>query len=226
MILVFDLDDTLYDERTFVMSGFAAVAQVLSPISGRSESALVERMVEIMERSGRGLIFNYLLEELSIDDEFLVTACVKAYREHEPRISLPTAHRRVLERLQGFPKYVVTDGNPGVQERKVRALGLESIFKEFFYTWAFGEQAAKPSLQCFHMICEKEQAPLSEIVYIGDDPSKDFVALKRAGAHTIRVRTGRFSELTAASEYEAALQINRLVDLPRALGLPSEEGTG
>ena len=29
MIIVFDLDDTLYDERTYVMSGFAAVAEML-----------------------------------------------------------------------------------------------------------------------------------------------------------------------------------------------------
>ncbi|HEX2953991.1 MAG TPA: HAD family hydrolase, partial [Bacillota bacterium] len=60
MVLVFDLDDTLYEELTFVKSGFRAVAGFLQERYGIPAQPSLELMLQKLE-GGRGRIFDDLL---------------------------------------------------------------------------------------------------------------------------------------------------------------------
>ena len=113
--------------------------------------------------------------------------------------------------------YLVTDGNKLVQSKKIESLGLGPLFKRIFITHRFGLDAAKPSLKCFEIIRKLENVTWSELVYIGDDPNKDFINLKKAGAVTVRVMTGRFSDVKKGQEFEADWQIESLGELPAIL---------
>ena len=44
----------------------------------------------------------------------------------------------------------------------------------------------KPSLYCFEKILKIEKADYDKLVYVGDNPMKDFVNLNKAGAMTIQ----------------------------------------
>ena len=61
-ILVFDLDDTLYPEITYVESGIAAVSIMLAkqfhfdPVNTRNE------ILKILKKNGRGKIFDTFLQ--------------------------------------------------------------------------------------------------------------------------------------------------------------------
>ncbi len=48
---MFDLDDTLYDEKTFVTSGFRAVAEYFLP---NDSETMFEKMTAVLENEGRG----------------------------------------------------------------------------------------------------------------------------------------------------------------------------
>ena len=62
-LVIFDLDDTLYNERDFVYSGFMEVATYLSNKYGISKNILFDDMVNILNSRGRGKIFDQICEK-------------------------------------------------------------------------------------------------------------------------------------------------------------------
>lgn len=219
MILAFDLDDTLYDERTFVYSGFRAVANMLEPLVGIGTQVLQDRMRHLLDEHGRGRVFDDLLGELDRGSVDLVGECVTVYRSHSPTIAPFPGVDSMLASLAGRSLYLVTDGDPEVQARKIDALGIAASFAEIFRTWALGRSSAKPSLACFDIIREREACEWSDLVYIADDPSKDFVSLRAVGARTVRVHSGRFAATVAAPGFDAEFHVDRVTDAPGLLGI-------
>jgi putative hydrolase of the HAD superfamily len=226
VIVVLDLDDTLYPEITFVHSGFRAVAADLADRFGIDEQAAFDAMLAELDAHGRGAVFDVVLAAHDLASPAEVQTCVEIYRGHRPTIALADGAAAVLDALTGHPLYLVTDGDPGVQARKVEALGIEHRFHGIYRTWAFGPEFAKPSLRCFEDICRREEEPLTSLCYVADDPSKDFVNLRRAGAVTVRVMTGRHRDAAAPPGYDAAIRIPDIgsldLDLLESSGLGAE----
>ena len=124
LVLVFDLDDTLYEELTFVKSGFRAVAGYLGETGRIPAAEALEFMLERLKQ-GREGVFDDLLREYGIFSKRLVRKCLSVYRGHQPAITLAPDARRCLARFAHYPKYIVTDGNKLVQANKIKAQGLE-----------------------------------------------------------------------------------------------------
>ena len=87
--------------------------------------------------------------------------------------------------------YLVTDGNPKVQQSKINKLKIKRYFKNIYYTSLFGNTAHKPSLKVFSYIIKKEKK-FRDLIYIADNPFKDFKNLNKVNAITIRVLNGYF----------------------------------
>jgi len=207
MILVFDLDDTLYSERLFVVSGFSAVAKMLADLYGWDKSATLSEMLCILADKGRGAVFNELLNKRQLQSGRLVRRCLQTYRQHKPNIALDPEAKAFLESKAGNSIYLVTDGNKIVQANKIRALGIEKYFKKVFITHRYGTHRAKPSVYCFDLIRKLERCSWNEMAYIGDNPVKDFVNLTPLGVLTIRVMTGEYSKVNVPPGYDAKFNI-------------------
>jgi putative hydrolase of the HAD superfamily len=216
MILIFDLDDTLYPERSYVESGFRAVSEWGEERFGWDRAASFRRMCEILAREGRGRVFDiWLREGRGHATRSLIAQSVHVYRHHDPRIALPEAHRLLLEQFaREGPIFLVTDGHKVVQAKKVAALELEPLFEKIYITHRYGRDSAKPSSRCFDLIRRRTDMDWADMLYVGDNPSKDFVTLNQLGMRTVRVLTGRHAHDTAMPGYEAGYRIDRLVELP------------
>lgn len=210
MILVFDLDDTLYEERRFVEGGFKAVAQYLKETFNLPEAKTLAFMQDCLQQDGRGTIFDDTLREFDCYSPRLVQTCLQRYRSHKPQIQLSEAADRCLRRFARFPIYVVTDGNKQVQQRKIDALKLSRHIQRALVTHCFGRRYAKPSPYCFQKICQWERTTPQNVVYIADNPTKDFVGIKPLGFQTIRIHQGPYQNQTFPPEYEADHQIDTL----------------
>ena len=88
MIVIFDLDDTLYDESSFVGGGFEAVATILENEFEVRSTATKRRLFELSEKYNRKNIFDRFLVERQLYSKKLVNRCIKMYRGHEPKIEL------------------------------------------------------------------------------------------------------------------------------------------
>jgi putative hydrolase of the HAD superfamily len=210
MILVFDLDDTLYEEITYVKSSFRAVANYLAKKFNLSVNDIYQELIKVLEQKGRGNVFNEVLLNFHIFSKTEVKNCLTVYRKNQPDIKLSKDAKDCLERFNSFPKYLVTDGNKIVQTVKIKTLGLDYYFKKTIPSHNFGKLRAKPSTYIFYKILDWEQAKPEELVYIGDNPNKDFINLKKEGFKTLRVLKGNFKNIQLTNEYEAHFQINSL----------------
>lgn len=217
MVLIFDLDDTLYDERVYVESGLRAVAAFGAERFGWDAEQSFHLMCGILDEEGRGAIFDRWLDSHDRNSKRLIAECVRVYRHHEPDLWLNEHAKELLPDLRRRPLYLVTDGHKIVQQRKVEALRIMPYFRGIYITHRFGVKNAKPSLHCFEIIRRRECAEWRDLVYVGDNPAKDFVNLNAQGARTVRVRTGVHRKVEAAPGYDAKYQIPDLGHLPRLL---------
>ena len=211
-VLIFDLDDTLYDEVNFVKSGITAVSLMLSSDYNLEYTQTYKRLMQIFKQNGRGKVFDFFLESVGLAKKDILKKCIKVYRYHDPKIQLDTKIKKFLIDMHQKP-YLVTDGHKIVQNNKIKALGLRNYFKKTFTTYHYGRKYSKPSLYCFKKIINLENISWNDIVYIGDNPYKDFINLNKVGAQTVRVMKGPYMNVAIDKEYDAKIRINSLNDL-------------
>lgn len=214
MVIIFDLDDTLYDERTFVLSGFEQVAIWIASQTYFSKEEILKSMKDDLVKHGRGAIFDNVLKRYYKKNNANIRKCISIYRLHKPNIMLDERVSKLLHKLrQEFPLYIVTDGNKLVQANKVQALRVDKYVKKVFLTHRYGINASKPSLICFEKIKKLENTSWDKIMYIGDNPKKDFVNLNNVNAVTVRILNGEYANLTVESNFDAKYFIYELDDL-------------
>jgi putative hydrolase of the HAD superfamily len=223
-VAVFDLDDTLYLERDFVRSGFAAVGRWLS---AHYEISDFEGYAWDLFLAGRrGDVFDRALPQLGLDPQpALIRRLIRVYREHLPTIRLEPAAADLLAALSGRCRLaVLTDGYHDTQQRKIAALGLDQRCRPIVCTDQWGREHWKPSPRGFLHLQQALGASPERCIYIGDNPAKDFRAPKALGWATLRVRHplgehARAAPATPLDEADATVSSLAEVTIADLLGL-------
>ncbi len=213
--IVFDLDDTLFVERDFVLSGFKAAARIAGSERGLAD---FERVCGKLFAAGhRGDVFDRALIALGIEaDPAIVQNLVTAYRAHVPQLTLLPDALSALVRLADayVPVGLITDGPHAVQERKIEALRLVGLVQEIVCTDALGGRDFwKPNPLAFELMMQR--LPAADYVYVGDNPAKDFVAPNALGWLSVQVLRpdGDYAGRTTPAGGSADAQITSLLDL-------------
>ena len=214
MVIIFDLDDTLYKEINFIKNGFKAVAKYICKNSKYKTKKIYKEIFDIFKKEGRKKVFNKILKRKKDLSFYKLATLVEIYRHNRYNIKIQKSDLNFIKKLsKTYPLYIVTDGSPEVQKTKVKKLSLKKYFKKIYYTYAFGKSFGKPSLKCFKLIKKKEKADWRKIVYIADNPRKDFVNLNKKKAMTIRILKGFNENLKFSKNYEAKYFIKKLSDI-------------
>jgi putative hydrolase of the HAD superfamily len=188
--VVFDLDDTLYDELDYCRSGFAVVAEMASNLpKAPSAGQIFGTLWKHFAGGNRKTTFNAALEELGIAyNDKTIQQFLRAYRNHAPQITLPPDSGDVLEELSA--KYVLallTDGFLPAQRLKVRALRIEKYFRCISYTEQLGREFWKPSPVGFEKLLANLNVKPESAAYVADNVEKDFIAPNKLGFVTIQI---------------------------------------
>ena len=197
--VVFDMDDTLYGERDYVRSGYAAVARHLVGKLGKGriegEARGIETWLWRRFTSGvEGLAFDALSEEFALRlSRAEILDMVRTYREHRPEIAPYPGVTAMLERLRGACRLgLLSDGFLPAQQYKLDALGIERLFDVVVFTEELGRDKWKPSPVGFEVIRDRLEVSDDACTYVGDNVAKDFVAPNSLGWRTIHyVRAGQ-----------------------------------
>lgn len=215
--ILFDLDDTLYDEYQYVVSGFRAVAAFLSQMTDLGAEEIFNRLIEDMEQHGRELVFDRVLTEIGLsNDPGTVGNLVRHYREHRPSLSFYPEAANLLRSLR--PRYrlaAVTDGLPVMQRNKVEALGLEPLVDHIIYTWEI--KAPKPDPLGFVRALQLLETDAEQTMLVADHPVKDLLPGAKLGLTLVRVRTGRESQEQDHPDAPADFTLSAVADLPAIL---------
>jgi putative hydrolase of the HAD superfamily len=220
-IIVFDLDDTLYSERQFAISGFRACERWL--VDNFGVGTIVDDMTRLLDDGYmRQLFVEVLNERVPHASPEHLEAFIDIYRLHDPQIELYPDAQWALDHFGGLgPLGLITDGQHEVQSSKVRALGIAHRFHHIVYTHALGgREFSKPHPLSYEQM-EAALDPKRErrLVYVGDNPAKDFVTPNKRGWTSVQVlRPYRIHSRAIAAEGGAAHHVvETLKDLPRVL---------
>lgn len=219
--VVFDLDDTIYPERDYVMSGFRTVASYLTRLLGCDERECFSELQSLFDEGARRSAFDRWLEMRGIDDPTLVPTLISIYRNHVPDITPSADALALLHALRArYLLGVITDGSVEVQSRKLDSLGIRPLLDEAIVTSELGESFWKPNPLAFKVMLERFGVDPDAAVYVADNPMKDFLGARRAGMRSIRFRGrhGLYADLEPSTpEHAPDEEIRDLADLPSAL---------
>jgi putative hydrolase of the HAD superfamily len=216
--VLFDLDDTLYPRRRFVLSGFAAVAAYVERVRGiparESFTTLARAIARTPGRELQTLAARFGLPA------WLVPQLVEVIRAHTPRLRLPVESARVLEILRPHWRLgIVTNGPPDIQARKVAALGLAPLVDAVVYAEGVGRGVGKPDRAVFVEAARRVGVRPAFVVFVGDDPVADIAGARHAGMSAVHVQRGRERRAVPLGAMADAV-VKRLDEAPSvAMGL-------
>ena len=160
---VFDLDDTLYDERNYALSALQFPGKWIDRRAGAVSSAAT--LVSAFDAGHRDAIGDLCAQiGLSQDDK---ARLIDAMRAHRPDISLRPDSARLLERIRSGhrPYSLLIDGRSVTQRAKIAALGLADA-QHIIISEEIG--VTKPDTPGFETIAAAD--PDADDVYVGDNP--------------------------------------------------------
>lgn len=187
-LVIFDLDDTLYNEKEYVINGFKAVSDHISNRFSIDFYTAYSLLLESFILEGRGKNFNYLCEKLNLDIH-IIEEMVEVYRTHYPNIHLREDIKKFLYDLSTRYKLcLLTDGWVDVQKRKVEVLSLEHYFDMVLFSQQDGLEFAKPNKRYFQKVLEYFDVAPKEAFMIGDNSLKDIKGAKNMGIPFFHVK--------------------------------------
>jgi putative hydrolase of the HAD superfamily len=172
-IFVFDLDDTLYSERDFEKSGIEYVYNYFEIKHISLDSILNNRK-------------NWIDQIINVGNtEITIQMVLDIYRCHPPSIELYKDSKVFLDMLfsHGYEMSLITDGRSITQRNKLKALGIESYFKNIVISEEVNSE--KPAEYNFNLVMNNQRP--ENYIYIADNPKKDFITPNKLGWITICV---------------------------------------
>ncbi|WP_224826181.1 HAD family hydrolase [Cognatishimia sp. MH4019] len=183
-MIVFDMDDTLYLERDFAFSGYEFLEQWV--VNKTGQSGFGDACKQLFLKGERRQVFDRASEMLGIEaTPDLITQLVEQYRTHPPQITLAPDAARFLARAKG-PFGLISDGPAYMQRNKSHALGLDTMITHVCLTGDWPDGHGKPHPRAFQEMEGHSPTP-AQMIYIADNPAKDFLTPNARGWHTIQI---------------------------------------
>lgn len=192
--VIFDLDHTLFD-RYATLTEIAKTIRYDLPVNPNLTD---EDIAEIMITADKTCVYygwdrirEYITEETPL---FTKKIDGKKYSDFvfskfmDVAIPFPFT-KPMLKALKadGYKIGLITNGLPGLQEKKLEMLGLDNIFNRIIVSGQYN--CPKPQLTAFNMMAEWLGLQPSQMMYVGDNPLNDVDASRKAGYLPVYVNT-------------------------------------
>ena len=215
--VLFDLDDTLYDNtRQVMISRQNAISAMVSAGLKAGEKQAAEALLRIVSSKGSNFQrhYNELVREFNgADDVKIVAAGVVAYHDCKKQHMVPfkdTVSTLMHLRGSGFQIGVVTDGVPVKQWEKLIRLGLSDLFHTVVI--AEGDEV-KPSPKPLLKAACNLKVKSRDCIMVGDRIRKDILGGNRAGMKTAYLYHGQKDVKPKTAGEEPTYVIHDLKDI-------------
>jgi FMN phosphatase YigB (HAD superfamily) len=192
--VAFDLDGTLYDARDFERPALDAVVAWLRERSGQALEGLEAALhtCRELDRHRPGL-FDEALRDCRLPASW-GAECAERFRAYPGTelVCAPSLHGELLDlRSRGCHLALVTNGREELQQRKVRRLGLETLFDALVYCDPKDAAHLKPASWAWRQLRPWRGA--ATVSYVGDDPiDAQFAAAGAANFIGFTFRNSRY----------------------------------
>ncbi|MEG3658565.1 HAD family hydrolase [Arenibacter palladensis] len=173
-VIVFDLDDTLYNEIEYLKSAYLEIAQKLDK---ENYLPLYAHMFSLFRNNKN--VFDFLSEQFKVSKSQLLTD----YRAHKPKIKLFDGALSILKNIKKYNGKIglITDGRTTTQTNKIHALGLSPLLDQIVISEEIGSE--KPHPNNFKVF--ESRYGKASYYYIADNIKKDFLTPNALGWRSI-----------------------------------------
>ena len=225
--VIFDLDDTLISEKEYIRSGFKVVSDKIGSDFNLDAKYIYEIIYSEFEVDSKN-VFNRTLDKLEVEYEIeYIKELINTYRNHMPNIKLYDDAKYIIEKLysKGIKLGIITDGYAVTQRNKLNVLNIEKYFEHIIVTDELGREYWKPHKKSYELMKLKLNLDYEEMIYVGDNISKDFVTANKLGMHTVMINRedGVYSNLKFENEYKAKIEVMDLKDISRVIDTLGEK---
>ena len=216
-VILFDLDDTLISEDDYIQSGYKHVARVIAKEFGFVEQQVKNQLYALYQNDVKN-VFNRFLENKGITyDLSFVKYLVEVYRNHIPDIGFLDDVEETLNALkkQEIKIGIISDGYLVTQHNKAKVLQLYDKVDKVIFTDELGKEFWKPCSKAFEIMKDYFQVDYDEMMYVGDNPQKDFYIKKVLPIKTVRIcrKNAIYQNVEYLENIKEDIQINDLTDL-------------
>lgn len=211
-VIVFDLDDTLYAEYDYKISGIRSVIQTVCTLYPQYSEA---RLAAAVDADSAGWLDD--LCAFCGFNEAEKHTLLWQYRLHRPSVRPFCDIEWLRDLIRPFAAAaLISDGRSLTQRLKLDALGLLPLFDDVLISEAY--RSEKPCDKRFVALQNRYGRDSHDFIYIGDNIKKDFVAPNRLGWLTIGLEASpRNIHIHKKADFDAAHQphywINALGEL-------------
>lgn len=185
--VIFDLDDTLYSEMNYVLSGFSAICEQFPKIKNLNEF--------LLEGFSKGeLAIDYAIDKAFANSKknnikFIKSKMLAIYRNNkciDLHLYDGVYAALLYFKIKHIKLGIITDGRLESQWAKIKAMKLDEIMDEIIITDELAgnglvENFRKPASIAFEVMSERFNFEYRNMIYIGDNIDKDFKAPKKLG---------------------------------------------
>lgn len=182
--VVFDLDDTLIDQKAWIWSKLKLLYEKFAKVLP-SRSKFLTAAYYIVEEGDKSLLIDVLIERLGLPLE-LREKLIEAYRIIIPEdiYVYPDVERVVIElSRRGFSLGLLSDNPAGSQRQKLERLRATYDFISAFDAVVLADELGvrKPDARAFRAIASALKAPCDQLVMVGDNLLRDSIGAIEAG---------------------------------------------
>ncbi|MCF7569081.1 HAD-IA family hydrolase [Sabulilitoribacter arenilitoris] len=178
-VVVFDLDDTLYNEIDFLKSAYKEISLKIGKVVSVESTVIYNQMLACFYNKEN--VFEDLINRHNLS--ISINELLDIYRNHNPKLELSKDRVEVLNELKcrGIALGLLTDGRSQQQRSKIEALKLSTWISEILISGEFGSE--KPNANNYKHF--ENLFGKAKYYYIGDNVKKDFITPNKLGWVTI-----------------------------------------
>ena len=191
--VIFDLDHTLFDRYATLRAIVKPMREILPIDPTLSDTEVGDIMIDTdktqvyygWDKVREHIVKTGLFTE-EINGHDYSNAVFKCFED--VAVPYPFTLPMLKElKAEGYILGLITNGRPGLQEKKLQMLGLDGIFNRVLVTGQYN--CPKPSTKPFQMMAEWLELDPHEMMYVGDNPLNDVDASRKAGYTPVYVNT-------------------------------------
>ena len=217
--VVFDLDNTLMD---FMKMKTLSCEEALS--------AMIDAGLEIDKKTALKKLFSlydeygiefheafqvFLKNELGKIDWKILASGVNAYRRVKESFLAPYPHAKITLiklREMGLRLGIVSDAPRIKAWLRLTGIGIADFFDEVV-TLDDAKGKYKPNILGFRLITKKLDVMPEDVVFVGDNPSRDIKGANKAGMITVLARYGEWKMQGKAKSEKADYEIDDIIEI-------------
>lgn len=219
--VIFDLDDTLISEKEYIKSGYRAVSRYLEQRYSIDATMIEKELLELLQKDEKNIFNRWMDMHHYGYTKQDIMSLVSLYRNHVPEIRffedvVPTLFD-LKKRSIGIG--IISDGYLNTQRNKLNVVEADKYFDKIILTEELGREYWKPHSLAFEMMQEFFHISFEEMMYVGDNPEKDFYIRQKYPISTVRIirKSGVYADAKYRDNIKEMHRITSLDELQELL---------